>query len=121
MAQKSADSVPSVDGSLSAKRHRKMSANLNLASTNTSNKHRPPMFWLYWNPPVSSIDISFKQTGYYTKTKDKAQRKRYLDRHRRRENWNAPMTAGALSRYVLWNKETRAASIADYKRRFKLK
>jgi len=57
----------------------------------------------------------------YTKTKDKAQRKRYLDRHRRRENWNAPMTAGALSRYVLWNKETRAASIADYKRRFKLK
>ena len=32
----------------------------------------------------------------YTKTKDKAQRQRYLARHRRNENWNAPMTAGAL-------------------------
>jgi len=57
----------------------------------------------------------------YTKTKDKAQRKRYLERHRRRENWNAPMTAGAQSRWILWNKETRAASISAYKSRFKLK
>ena len=57
----------------------------------------------------------------YTKTRDKAQKSRYLTRHRRRENWNNPVSAGALSRWVLWNKETRAASIADYKRRFNLK
>jgi len=53
--------------------------------------------------------------------KDKKRKQRYLDRHRARENWNAPMTAGALSRWILWNKETREASIADYKKRFKLK
>ena len=53
--------------------------------------------------------------------KDKARKERYLNRHRARENWNAPMTAGALSRWVLWNKETREASIKDYKKRFKLK
>ncbi len=57
----------------------------------------------------------------YTKTKNKEQRKRYLDRHRRRENWASPMTAGALSRWILWNKESRGASISAYKRRFKLK
>ncbi len=57
----------------------------------------------------------------YTKTKNKEQRKRYLDRHRKRENWDAPMTAGALSRWILWDKETKAASISAYKRRFKLK
>lgn len=57
----------------------------------------------------------------YTKTRDKDQRSRYLKRHRRNENWNNPMTAGALSRWVLWNKETRSASINDYKRRFNLK
>jgi len=39
----------------------------------------------------------------YTKTKNKEQRKRYLDRHRKRENWDAPMTAGALSRCILWD------------------
>ncbi len=57
----------------------------------------------------------------YTKTKNKEQRERYLNRHRRRENWNAPMSAGALSRWILWNKETRGASITAYKKRFKLK
>jgi hypothetical protein len=56
----------------------------------------------------------------FTKTKDEAQKKRYLDRHRKRENWSAPKTAGALSRWILWNKPTRAASIADFKRRFNL-
>jgi hypothetical protein len=53
--------------------------------------------------------------------RDKERKQRYLKRHRRNENWNAPMTAGALSRWILWNKETRAASISDYKRRFNLK
>lgn len=57
----------------------------------------------------------------YTKTRDKAQKQRYLKRHRRNENWNNPLSAGALSRWILWNKETREASISDYKRRFNLK
>lgn len=56
----------------------------------------------------------------YTTTRDKARKSRYLARHKARENWNSPMTAGALSRYILWNKETKAASISDYKRRFNL-
>lgn len=57
----------------------------------------------------------------YTKTRDKAQKQRYLKRHRRNENWNNPLSAGALSRWILWNKETRGASISDFKRRFNLK
>ena len=57
----------------------------------------------------------------YTITKNKEQRARYIKRHRKNENWESPMTAGALSRWILWNKETRGASITDYKRRFNLK
>lgn len=30
------------------------------------------------------------------------QRKNWIARHRVRENWNDPRTAGALSRYLLW-------------------
>tara|TARA_R110000824_G_scaffold203950_1_gene388659 strand:- start:1356 stop:1640 length:285 start_codon:yes stop_codon:yes gene_type:complete len=56
----------------------------------------------------------------YTKHKDKARKQLYLNRHRKRENWEDPMTAGSLSRYILWNKPTLKASIADYKNRFKL-
>jgi hypothetical protein len=56
----------------------------------------------------------------FTKTKDEEQKKRYLDRHRKNENWNDPQSPGALSRWILWNKPTKSASIKDYRRRFKL-
>lgn len=57
----------------------------------------------------------------FTKNKDEERKKRYLDRHRKNENWGDPLTAGALSKWILWNKPTLRASIADFKRRFKLK
>ena len=57
----------------------------------------------------------------YTIHKDEARRQRYLDRHRKRERWSEPTTAGSLSRYILWNLPSRRASINDYKKRFNLK
>jgi hypothetical protein len=54
----------------------------------------------------------------FTLHKDEDRKKRYLDRHRKNENWNDPVTAGSLSRWILWNKKSLRASIADYKRRF---
>ena len=57
----------------------------------------------------------------FTIHKDKERKERYLDRHRKRENWNSFMTAGSLSRWILWNKPTLKASISDYKKRFSLK
>lgn len=65
----------------------------------------------------------FGQKGYsdFTKHKDVTRRQRYLSRHRRMgENWQDPTTAGALSRWILWNKPTFKASLSDYKRRFRL-
>ncbi len=56
----------------------------------------------------------------FTLHKDPARKARYLARHAAHENWSDPKSAGALSRFVLWNKLTLAASIADYKRRFRL-
>ena len=46
--------------------------------------------------------------------------KRYLKRHKSRENWNDPTTAGSLSRYILWNKTSFRESVDDYKKRFNL-
>lgn len=64
----------------------------------------------------------FGASGYsdFTKHKDVSRRKRYIDRHRSRENWKNPKSPGALSRYVLWNKTSLRASISDYKRKFRL-
>ena len=56
----------------------------------------------------------------YTKHKDKKRKQRYLTRHKKRENWNNYMSAGSLSRYILWGEPTLRASIQKYKRRFNL-
>ena len=44
----------------------------------------------------------------------------YIRRHEKNENWNNPLTAGTLARYILWNKKTLNSSIIDFKKRFKL-
>jgi hypothetical protein len=64
--------------------------------------------------------ISFGAKGYpdFTTSKDEEKKALYIARHRVRENWDKPDTAGALSRWILWNKPTFTESLADYKRRF---
>lgn len=47
-------------------------------------------------------------------------KKAYIARHKVNERWSDPLTAGALSRYVLWNKPTVQESVADFKKKFNL-
>ena len=64
----------------------------------------------------------FGASGFedFTTTRDEERKKRYLDRHRANENWNDPKSAGALARWILWNKPTLSESIKDFKNRFNL-
>lgn len=61
-------------------------------------------------------------TIYMKEDKAKAEKMKaaYLARHKVNERWNDPMTPGSLSRWILWNLPTVTASVADFKRRFKL-
>jgi len=56
----------------------------------------------------------------YTKHKDDERKELYLARHRANERWDDYMSAGALSRWILWNKTTISASYNDYLKRFNL-
>ena len=64
----------------------------------------------------------FGAAGYddFIKTKNEVKKAAYIARHKVNENFQNPTTAGALSRWILWNKPTLSASIADYKRKFNL-
>lgn len=64
--------------------------------------------------------VHFGQKGAsdYTIHKDDERKNAYIKRHEKNENWNDPHSAGALSRWILWNKKTLQESINDYKRRF---
>jgi len=65
-------------------------------------------------------DFGAKGYSDYLHHRDDFRKNLYIQRHRARENWNNPKSAGALSRYILWNKKTLRASIADYKKLFRL-
>ena len=64
----------------------------------------------------------FGAAGYedFTTHGDEDRRRRYVARHQAREDFGDATSAGALSRWVLWNKRSVGASIADFRRRFRL-
>ncbi len=66
------------------------------------------------------VHFGSKGSSTYIDHKDDKKKEAYLARHKANENWNNPLTAGALSRWILWNKKTLSASIEDFKKRFKL-
>lgn len=73
------------------------------------------------NKKIKTIHFGASGMSDYTLHKDDKRKERYMNRHRSNENWNDPMTAGALSRWILWNKKTKSASIRDFKNRFNYK
>ena len=70
----------------------------------------------------TSFLVRFGANGYsdFTIHKDEKRKQMYLSRHRKNENWNDPFTAGALSRWLLWNKKTLNDSFHDFVKKFKL-
>ena len=61
-----------------------------------------------------------KGSSTYLDHGDEKKKDAYIARHKVNENFNDPVTPGALSRWILWNKKTLSASIADFKKRFNL-
>lgn len=60
-------------------------------------------------------------TDYTMPPHDKEKRKQYISRHRTNENWEDPMSAGTLSRYILWEHPLLSTAINQYMKRFNLK
>jgi hypothetical protein len=58
---------------------------------------------------------------YTTSPRDKGKRQQYISRHRTNENWNDPMSAGTLSRYILWEHPLLSTAINNYIKMFRLK
>ena len=54
---------------------------------------------------------------------DEERKKRYIERHKKREDWNKSGidTAGFWSRWLLWNKSSLSASKKDIENKFNVK
>ena len=65
--------------------------------------------------------IPFGQKGAsdYTIHRDPERKDRYINRHKPREDWTDPRTAGFYNRFVLWNKPTLKQSVDDLNKKYK--
>jgi hypothetical protein len=70
---------------------------------------------------VKTTHFGQKGAGDFTKHGNEVEKKLYLARHKKNENWNDYKTPASLARHILWNKPTLQASINDYVKRFNLK
>jgi hypothetical protein len=65
--------------------------------------------------------VHFGAAGYqdYTQHHDPERRKAYLARHRSKENWSVPDTAGSLSAHLLWGQSTSfRENLAAFRKKF---
>lgn len=77
---------------------------------------------LFSMPDKKQKEVKFGAAGMsdYTKHKDAKRMEAYLDRHRTTENWNDPVTAGALSRWILWSSTSIIGGIRNYRKHFNM-
>ena len=69
---------------------------------------------------VRTTHFGLKGGSTFIDHKDEKKKRAWIARHEVRGKFNDYMTASSLSRYILWNKSTLSASIADYKKKFSL-
>ena len=72
------------------------------------------------NKKVRTTHFGAAGMSDFTKHRDPKRKQRYINRHKKRENWDDYMSAGSLSRYILWGETTLKKSIDEYKKKFKL-
>jgi len=89
-----------------------------IKSPNPEKKYRA----IFTKEDGTQTHTDFGAKGYqdYTIHKNPLRRKNYIQRHRTNENWSDPMSAGALSRYILWETDNLQKNIQLFKRRFNL-
>ena len=89
-------------------------------SSNKPNKKLMAIF-TQDNGRTKTTHFGAKGMDDYTITKNKEQRKRYRERHKKDLKTGDYTRAGFLSYYILWGASTsRKENIASYKRRFNL-
>jgi len=89
----------------------------------TDNKHKFKVILQDSSDKQHTVQFGAKGYSDFTIHKDPERKKRYITRHKSRENWEVSgiLTAGFWSRWILWNKPTFAESLENTLKRFRIK
>lgn len=92
-----------------------------ITPSNISGKKYTATFYDHSKHKIKTTHFGSAGMSDMTQHKNEERKKLYIARHKAREDWNDPHSAGALSRWILWNKPSFRASVTDYMQRFGLK
>ena len=98
-----------------------MPIKVNISVSTKPKKKYTAIFYEEDGTKIKTTHFGQKSADDYTKTNNDDRKKLYLARHKKRENWDDYKSAGALSRWILWNKKTLHDSKLDFVKRFNLK
>jgi hypothetical protein len=92
---------------------------LSVTTSNAKNKRLRAKFKV--GSKTQSVSFGLKNGKTYVDGRTWAEREAYLARHRPREDFNDPLTAGSLSAHILWGKhDTITKNVKAFKSKFKL-
>jgi len=94
---------------------------VNITKSTRAGKKMMATFYDHYKKKIKTTHFGADGFQDYTQHGDLTRKMNYLSRHKEREDWTDYMSAGSLSRWILWNKPTLSASIEDYMNKFKLK
>jgi hypothetical protein len=84
-------------------------------------KAEPPHKWIgIFEKDGDETRVKFGYAGMedLTQHHDRRRKSMYLARHRTRENWQDPKTAGSLARHILWETPNLEQNVRLFKRKF---
>lgn len=93
---------------------------IHLAPSHLAQKKFMAIFYDKRRHKIRTTHFGQRGASDFTLHKDPSRKIRYLKRHKTNENWGNAMSAGALSRWILWNKPSMHNSYRDYLRKFDL-
>lgn len=90
---------------------------LEVKKSTRGNKKYMAIFYDHNKKKVKTVH--FGASGYedFTQHKNEFRKERYLNRHRN-EDWGNPMSAGSLSRWILWEYPDFNRAVREFMRRF---
>jgi len=72
----------------------------------TESKQKGKKYVIKFSNPTKTVHFGSEGSSTYIDHKDKTKRDNYMARHGVNEDWSDPMSAGALSLYLLWGPYT---------------
>ena len=87
-----------------------------LSKSNTKNKKYKVV--LEKDGKKKTINFGDSRHEDFTTHKDPKRKENYITRHKSREDWSDPFTAGYWSYHILWSEPTIDASVRKLRKRF---